>query len=213
MTNLLSPSGGYRNLKSFQMAEIVYDLTFDFCKLYISDFKLKAQIEGAARGGKQNIAEGSSTSGSSKQSELRLVQVARASAEELLNDFLDFLRTLGLKKWGKNDARAQEIRQLAYASHKSYSTYRSYMSQPESAANCLLCFIHQTNYLLDQQMKSLEKDLIQKGDYKERYSQARKQKIFGDPEQEKREYEELLKEAGMKRLKNGQVVKEDDPRE
>ena len=87
------------------------------------------------------------------------------------------------------------------------------MSQPETAANCLLCLIHQTNYLLDQQMKALEKDLIQKGDYKERYSEARKRKIVGDPEKEERDYEELLKSVGAKGLRNGQVVKENDPRE
>ena len=213
MTNLISPHGGYRNLKSFQMAEIVFDLTFDFCRLYISDFKLKAQIEGAARGGKQNIAEGSSTSGTSKQSELRLVQVARASQEELLNDFLDFLRTRGLEKWSKDDARAQEIRNLAYRPDRSDSTYGAYMTNPESAANCLICLIHQTNYLLDQQMKALEKDLVQKGDYKERYSQTRKEKIVGDPEWDKKGLEEFLKENGMKRLKNGQVVKTDDSKE
>lgn len=213
MVDLISPHGGYRNLKSFQMAEIVFDLTFDFCKVYISDLKLRAQIEGAARGGKQNIAEGSSTSGSSKQSELRLIQVARASQEELLNDFLDFLRTRGLEKWGKDDSRTQEIRNLAYRSDKSNGTYKTYMTHPEIAANCLICLIHQTNYLLDQQMKVLEKDLIEQGDYKERYSHARKQKIVGDPEEEKKEYKEFLKEAGCKQLKNGQVVNIDDLRE
>lgn len=195
------------------MAEIVYDLTFDFCKRYISDFKLRAQIEGAVRGGKQNIAEGSMTSGSSKQSELRLVQVARASQEELLNDFLDFLRTKNLKRWERDDGRVAEIRRLAHRTGRTYTTYKTYMEEPEAAANCLICLIHQTNYLLDQQIKALEKDVIQKGDYKERYWQVRKEKMFGDPEKEKREYEELLKEVGMKRLKNGQVVKVDDPRE
>jgi len=195
------------------MAEIVYDLTFDFCARYISDFKLKAQIEGAARGGKQNIAEGSMTSGSSKQSELRLVQVARASQEELLNDFFDFLRVHGLERWGKDDGRVQEIRQLAYMTDRTDRTYGTYMTEPEAAANCLICLIYQTTYLLDQQMKALEKDLVQKGDYKERYAQTRKEKIFGNPENEKREYEEFLKEHGMKRLKNGQVVAKDDPRE
>lgn len=213
MTNLISPHGGYRNLKSFQMAEIVYDLTFDFCARYIADFKLKAQIEGAARGGKQNIAEGSSTSGSSKQSELRLVQVARASQEELLNDFFDFLRTKGLERWGKDDARTQEIRNLAYQPDRSDRTYKTYMTHPEIAANCLLCLIHQTNYLLDQQMKALEKDLIQKGDYKERYVHARKEKMFGDPERERKADLDFLTELGMRKLKNGQVVKIDDPRE
>ena len=213
MTELISPHGGYRNLKSFQMAEIVFDLTFDFCKRYISDFKLRAQIEGAARGGKQNIAEGSATSGTSKQSELRLVQVARASQEELLNDFLDFLRTQGLEKWDKDDGRVREIRNLAFATNRTYTTYKTYMTEPTAAANCMICLIHQVNYLLDQQIKMLEKDLVQKGDYKERYLQTRKEKMFGSPEKEREEYESFLKELGRKRLKNGQVVAIDDPRE
>src|SRR3989344_5309908 len=105
MTDLITKHGGYENLKSFQMSEIVFDLTFEFCNRYIRSLKQREQMEGAARGGKQNIAEGSSTSGTSKQSELRLVNVARASLEELKLDYAAFLRQRNLPVWDKNDSR------------------------------------------------------------------------------------------------------------
>ena len=143
MTDLITKHGGYENLKSFQMSEIVFDLTFEFCNRYIRSLKQREQMEGAARGGKQNIAEGSSTSGTSKQSELRLVEVARASLEELKNDYKDFLRTRNLDIWDKNDQRTLEIRKLGYMSNRAYITYKPYLYNPESAANCLLCLINQ----------------------------------------------------------------------
>jgi len=209
MTNLIPPHGGYKNLKSFQMSEIVFDLTMDFTKRYIKSFKLSEQIEGAARSGKQNISEGSQTSGTSKQSELRLVDVARASLEELLNDYKDFLRINNLVEWGKDDARVLAIRKLAYESNRSYTTYTTYMSNAESAANCLLTLINQANYLLDQQLRVLEKDLAQHGDFKDRYKEVRKQQLLdsGPP------VDEFLKSQGLRRLENGRVVGLNEPDE
>ncbi len=202
MPNLIAKHGGYKNLKSFQTAEIVFDLSFEFCKSYVSSHKMRDQMEGAARGGKQNIAEGSQTSGTSKQSELRLVDVARASLEELLTDYKDFLRVNKLTIWGKDDRRSLAIRQLAYKTNRTYRTYMTYMSNAEAAANCLLCLINQANYLLDQQIKSLEKDLIKRGDFKDRLKDYRKKEIAGTGEN----YDEFLKQQGLKRLENGQVV-------
>jgi len=207
MTNLISKHGGYKNLKSFQMAEIVYDLTFEFVKRYVAPFKQKEQMEGAARGGKQNIGEGSETSATSKESELRLVTVARASQGELKLDYEDYLRTQHLPIWDKNDARVLAIRQLAYLSNKSYKTYLSYLANPETAANCLLCLINQTCYLLDKQLNALSKDLVEYGDFKDRHKQIRKQKIIGQEEN----YEEFLKQNKLKRLENGRVVGLNDP--
>ncbi len=207
MSQLIPKHGGYENLKSFQMAEIVFDLTFEFCRKYIPSFKMKDQIEGAARGGKQNIAEGSNTSGTSKQSELRLVNVARASLEELLNDFKDFLRTSHLPLWLKDDPRVLDIRKLVYVPNKSYTTYLSYLSAPESAANCLICLVNQANYLLDQQLRALEKDLIQKGDFKERYKEVRKNQMLNDGPP----IDDFLKSQGLRRLENGRVVGLNDP--
>ena len=206
MPNLIAPHGGYKNLKSFQMAEIVFDLTFEFTKRFVASHKMRDQIEGAARGGKQNISEGSQTSGTSKQSELRLVDVARASQEELLNDFKDFLRVNNLPIWEKDDARSIAIRKLAYESNRSYRTYSSYISNPESSANCLICLIHQTNYLLDQQLRALEKSLSSGGDFKDRYKQSRKTQIIKSFVDNNDNYDDFLKQHNMRRLENGRVV-------
>lgn len=175
--SLILPHGGYRNLKSYQNATIVYDLTVVFCEKYVSRFsRTKDQMVQAGRSGRQNIAEGSMASGTSKKTELKLVGVARASLEELLLDYEDFLRQSNLLQWGKNDLRVQEIRRLSYTTDKSYRTYEAYMSTPEKAANAAICLIHQTNYLLDQQLRALEKDFLEKGGFTERLYQARKNK-------------------------------------
>jgi restriction system protein len=150
---LIPPHGGYRELKSYQMAEIVYDATVGFCDRFIDKrSRTHDQMVQAARSGKQNIAEGSQASGTSKRTELKLVGVSRASLEELLLDCEDFLRQRGLPLWGKDHPLAQAVRRLAYAQNRSYTTYRAYSeaAPPEVAANALLCLIHQANYLLDQ---------------------------------------------------------------
>ncbi len=206
MTDLIAKHGGYKNLISFQTTVIIYDLTIEICKRYIKSLKLKEQIEGAARSGKQNISEGSQTSGTSKQSELRLIDVARASLEELKQDYEDFLRQNNLNIWGKDDARVLEIRKLAYEPNKSYKTYMTYMLEPETAANCLLCLINQACYLLDRQIKNLSGDLFNKGDFKDRFKENKKIQIMGG----KDDYDEFLTAQGLKRLENGQVVNLDE---
>jgi len=126
----------------------------------------------AARSGKQNIVEGSMASGTSKKTELKLVGVARSSLEELLIDCHAFLRQRSLPHWEKNHFQAKEIRKLAYASNRSYRTYFEGAS-PEIAANALICLIHQTNFLLDQQLRQLEKQFLMQGGFTEKLYQAR----------------------------------------
>ena len=176
MNRLIPPHGGYRQLKSFQHAELVYDSTVKFCDRFIDRrSRTHDQMVQAARSGRQNIAEGSQASGTSKKFELKLVGVARASLEELLLDYEDFLRHHGLPLWGKDHQTAQIVRRLAYKENRSYSTYRSFieMSPPEIAANTIICLIHQTNYLLDQQLRQLEKAFLEEGGFTERLYQAR----------------------------------------
>jgi len=180
MTNLiLSSHGGYRNLLSYQTATIIYDFTVEFTKKYI-DYKSRTtdQMVQAARSGKQNIAEGSTVSGTSKKNEIKLVQVARGSQEELLQDYEDFLRQHRLALWTKDDHRVGTLRALAYKSNRSYTTYSTYMENPESAANCAICLIHQTNYLLDKQIRALERDFLENGGFTERLYNARKNKSY-----------------------------------
>jgi four helix bundle suffix protein len=130
----------------------------------------------AARSGKQNIAEGCMASGTSKKTELKLVGIARASLEELLLDYEDFLRQQNLKKWPKDSFKAKKVRDLAYRTNRSHKTYMAYFKAAEDAANCLVCLINQANYLLDRQLKSLEKDFLEKGGFTERLFWKRKEK-------------------------------------
>jgi four helix bundle suffix protein len=171
----IDPHGGFRNLKSYQMSEIVYDATAAFCDRWIGRrSRTHDQMVQAARSGKQNIAEGSMASGTSKKFELKLVGVARASLEELLLDYQDFLRQRKLPLWGKDHPKAQQIRKLAYASNRSYRTYKTYIENcPETAANTLICLIHQTNFLLDQQLRNLEKQFLEQGGFTEKLYRAR----------------------------------------
>ena len=203
MTKLISPHGGYEKLKSFQTTEIIYDLTVEFCRRYIQAHKLRDQLEGAARSGSFNIAEGSQASGTSKQTEIRLVDVARDSQEELKRDLLAFLRQRGLPIWDKNDPRALEIRKLGYRTDRTFKTYMTYMEKPETAANGLLCLINQACFLLDRQLAALDKHLSEKGDFKDRYKQVRKDQLFNSGPSD----EEFLKQFNLKRLENGRVVK------
>jgi len=170
---LIPPHGGYQDLKSYQMSEIVYDATVKFCNRFINiRSRTHDQMVQAARSGKQNIAEGSMASGTSKKFELKLVGVARASLEELLLDFKDFLRQRGLDLWGKDCPEAAAVRQLAYCKNRSYKTYIEH-SPPETAANTMLCLINQTNYLLDKQLKALEGAFLADGGFTERLYHAR----------------------------------------
>jgi len=175
-SKLIAPHGGYRNLKSYQMAEIVYDSTVAFCERFIDKrSRTYDQMVQAARSGKQNIAEGSMVSGTSRKTELKLVGVSRASLEELLLDFQDYLRQNGLPLWGKDHPIVVAIRKLAYAPNRSYTTYRTYIEDapPEVAANTIICIIHQTNYLLDQQLRYLEKQFLEEGGFTERLYRER----------------------------------------
>lgn len=173
--------GGYRRLKSYQASEIIHDATVAFCARFVDRrSRTTDQMIQAARSGKQNIAEGSQASGTSSKIELKLVGVARASLEELLVDYQDFLRQRGLLLWGKEHPKARAIRKLAYARDRSYETYRTYVEQgaPEVAANTVICLIHQANYLLDQQLRKLEAQFLAEGGFSERLYEGRRRRRF-----------------------------------
>ena len=172
----IDPHGGFRELKSYQMAEIVYDGTVKFCDRWIGRrSRTHDQMVQAARSGKQNIAEGSMASGTSKKFELKLVGVARASLEELLLDYQDFLRQRNLSLWGKNHPKAKKIRNLCYRKNRSYRTYETYIegAPPGVAANTMVCLIHQTNFLLDQQLRQLEQQFLEQGGFTEKLYHTR----------------------------------------
>ena len=168
--------GGYENLLAFQKARIVYDATTVFCDKFVDKrSRTRDQMIQAARSGKQNILEGSQASGTSKETEIKLVNVARASLEELLEDYRDFLRTSRQPLWDKNSREALFVRKLGASKDVTYESYRSYIETrpPHIVANIIICLIHQSNYLLDQLLRQLEKAFVQEGGLRERMTRAR----------------------------------------
>ncbi len=133
----------------------------------------------AARSGRQNIAEGSRAAAASSQTELRLVNVARASLDELLLDYEDFLRQRGLPAWSRDAPEARRVRSIGREhpteTERPFGPYAAWLASEDSAvcANAIICLIHQTNFLLDRQIASLEKAFVQEGGYTERLAAAR----------------------------------------
>ncbi|MBJ6724016.1 four helix bundle suffix domain-containing protein [Geomesophilobacter sediminis] len=178
MSNGLRSHGGFRHLRSFQVAEIIYDGTVTFCERLVDKrSRTHDQMVQAARSGRQNIAEGSRASATSSQTELRLVNVARASLDELLLDFEDYLRQRDLPQWGKDDPAARQVRAVGSTNHPAADAYAPWLAHPEPAvgANALICLIHQANYLLDRQVAALERQFIEEGGSSERLHVARLQ--------------------------------------
>lgn len=202
----IPPHGGYKELLAFQKSEIIYDATVRFCADFLDKRdRTVDQMVQAARSGKQNIVEASMASGTSKETEIKLTNVARASLEELLTDYRDFLRTRGLREWDKNSKEALYVRRLSAGkipppekhgtegtgatpaapqmSHPSdsshvpvsFATFRPFFETrpPEVLANIVICLIHQANYLLNQQLKRLERDFVTQGGLRERMTRAR----------------------------------------
>jgi len=168
--------GGYANLLSYQKAEIVYDATIYFCnRFFHKNDRTVSQMTQAARSGKQNIIEGSQISGTSKETEIKLTNVARASLEELLADYRDFFRIRKLKEWHKDHPYAKRLRELNKLPDSTYETCRKGIEHTdvEICANVIIGLIKVTNFLLDQQLKQLEKDFLEHGGLRERMTHAR----------------------------------------
>ena len=168
--------GNYRELLSYRKAEIVYDLTYRFCQRFLARLdRTVDQMIQAARSLKQNIVEGSKASGTSTEMEIKLFGVARASLEELLGDYCDFLRVRALPIWEKESRQARFVRRLGTKADLSYEDYREFCeTRPaEVVANIAVCLIHQTDFLLDRQIRRLERDFVQEGGLRERMTRAR----------------------------------------
>jgi len=186
----LRPSGGYRKLRSFRTTTVIYDATVSFCDRFMDKrSRTVDQMVQAARSGRQNIAEGSRATATSSQTELRLMNVARASLDELLLDYEDYLRQRGLRQWHKDDPLAREVRAVgkkipdrADSPDRTDQTdggaYARWLGSKDSAvvANAVICLIHQANYLLDQQIAGLERQFVEGGGYSEQLAAARIEK-------------------------------------
>ena len=168
--------GGYRHLLSYQKAEIVYDGTIYFCNRFFEKRdRTFDQMVQAARSGKQNIAEASMASATSKETEIKLTNVARASLEELFLDYQDFLRTKKLKQWEKESKYVARMRELNKTPNASYETFRKAIenTEPEICANAMIGLITVTTFLLSRQLKQLETAFLKEGGLRERMTRAR----------------------------------------
>ena len=172
----IPPHGGYQQLLSYQKALVVYDATLHFCDRFISKkSRTHDQMVQAARSGKQNILEGSEASATSKETELKLTNVARASQKELLEDYRDFMRNRGIEEWTPDHPYAQRLRRLNRTPGANYQTFKKGIEHPDPAicANVIAGLIKVTCYLLDQQLKRLEQDFLKEGGLRERMTRAR----------------------------------------
>ena len=172
----LPKQGNYRSLIVYQKAECIYDITFFFANKYLVAGKDRTvdQMVQAARSGKQNIAEGSAASSTSSETELKLMNVARASMQELLTDYEDYLRVRNLSQWALNDERTQKA-QAYCATHNKSEDYRMAIEKrsDEAIANITITLIHQFDEMMGRLIARLENDFVAKGGIRERMTAAR----------------------------------------
>lgn len=172
---LLPRTGNYRKLLTYQKSEAIYDITYYFAKNYLhwGDRTIDQMVQ-AARSGKQNIVEGSAASATSKEMEIKLVNVAKASLQELLIDYEDYLRTRNHRQWENNSVELLKMRELG-RKHNDSSFYMSLVKvrPPETIANMAICLIKQTDYMLFKQLQTLGEDFLKNGGLRERMTRMR----------------------------------------
>lgn len=177
MTGFLRNKGGYRNLRVYRLSEIIYDLSVIFAKQFIrAGSRTRDQIEQAARSGKQNIAEGSQAATTSSETEIKLTNVAKASLEELLLDYEDFLRQNGLPQWDKNHPRTIKLREYL-KSEEFMANPTEFASKMNTEEFCNLCItlINQTTFMLRRLIEKQQEQFMQEGGIKEQMFAARVQ--------------------------------------
>jgi four helix bundle suffix protein len=180
---LIRHSGNYRKLLTYQKAEVIYEMTFYFCNKYLSGKdRTVDQMVQAARSGKQNIIEGCAASATSSKTEIILVNVAKASLQELLEDYLDYLRTRGHRIWEENSAEWTAMRQLGRTHNDAeYFMQLCATRPPETIANMAIILLNQADYLLYKQLERLEQDFLTDGGFSERMNRLRRQKRDNNP--------------------------------
>jgi four helix bundle suffix protein len=172
----IPPHGGYQKLLAYQKSAVIYDATLHFCDRFVDRrSRTRDQMVQAARSGKQNILEGSEASGTSKETEIKLTNVARASLKELLEDYRDFMRNRGIEEWPPDHPYALRLRRLNRTPNANYATFKKGVEHPDPAicANVIAGLIKVTCYLLDRQIKRLEQDFLKEGGLRERMTRAR----------------------------------------
>ena len=175
---LLSVNGNYKTLLSYQKSDVIYQITYYFCTHFFQkgDRTVDQMIQ-AARSGKQNIIEGCAASATSSKTEIKLVNVAKASLKELLEDFEDYLKTRGYRQWEKGSKEYEAMRELG-RNHNDAAFFMDLISSrpPETIANMAIILINQADYLLFRQLERLSHDFLEKGGFSERMTRLRKEK-------------------------------------
>ncbi|MDD6001320.1 MAG: four helix bundle suffix domain-containing protein [Bacteroidales bacterium] len=173
--NFLPQHGNYRNLRVYKVTEIIYDITYYFAQKYLSKGdRTVDQMVQAARSGKQNIAEGNQAAATSSETEIKLTNVAKASLEELLIDYEDYLRVHKLEQWNKLHPRFETMRQYARSEQimKDYSKYIVRMTD-EEIANLCITLIHQAIFMLFKLLEHMQERFVKEGGIKEIMYKAR----------------------------------------
>lgn len=176
MSDFIPQKGYYRKLRVYQVAEIIYDVTYVFVKRFIGRGDRTAdQMIQAARSGKQNIAEGSSAGSTSKETEIKLTNVAKASLQELLIDYEDYLRVRGLAQWDKDSEKAVQTRRYC-REHLDSGVYREAMAvrTDETVANICIVLIHQADVMLHNLIERQKADFLREGGIREQMAAARR---------------------------------------
>lgn len=173
---IVLPHGGYKKLIVFRKSEVIYQGTVTFCRRFLPQHgdRTVDQMTQAARSCKQNIAEGSAASGTSKETELKLTNVARATLDELNEDYLDYLASHGSAEWAAESGQKQYARNYS-TEHNDWPDWREFCeSRPaETVANLMIVVIQQTKYLLDRMIARQEEDFKRLGGVRERMHAAR----------------------------------------
>ena len=174
----LQPLGGYRKLKVYQITEIIYDLTYHFTHTHLTkpDHRTIDQMIQAARSGKQNIAEGSKAATTSRETEIKLTNVAKASLEELLIDYEDYLRVRSLQRWDATNQRYLKMRDYV-KSDKFENEYPNLMHRlnDEELANLCITLIHQATHMLERLLEKQQAQFLEQGGVREQMTRARLQ--------------------------------------
>lgn len=178
MNELLPHTGNYRNLLTYRKSDVIYRITYYFCDKYLTkgDRTVDQMIQ-AARSGKQNIIEGCAAAMTSAKTEIKLINVAKASLKELLEDYEDYLKTRGHQQWEPGSPQFEAMRNLG-RTHNDPEYYMSLIvtRPPETIANMAIILLNQTDYLLHRQLQRLSEDFLKNGGFSERMMRLRKEK-------------------------------------
>ncbi|MBQ2074478.1 MAG: four helix bundle suffix domain-containing protein [Muribaculaceae bacterium] len=174
---LIRHSGNYRKLLSYQKTEVIYEMTFYFCHTYLKlgDRTIDQMVQ-AARSGKQNIVEGCAASATSAKTEIKLLNVAKASLQELLEDYIDYLRTRNHRQWEEESQEWVAMRKLGREHNDAAFFMKICRTRPpETIANMAIILIMQADYLLYKQLERLEKDFVENGGFSEKMARIRRE--------------------------------------